>query len=151
MCLRSWKVIFISGFLFLLFAAHLIPAVAQSGHSITEVDDDDGGAVDTIGAVGQRVVIRGGGFGTTQGSSTVTFNGTAVTSVEAWTASYIITSVPSGATTGNLLVTVGGVASNAGTYTLLARTNLVLIQAAAGRAPDNTRAARQIGATHGGG
>ena len=63
------------------------------------------------GAVGTSVMIAGTNFGATQGTSTVTFNGTAGTPT-AWRATSITVAVPSGATTGNVVVTVGGVASN---------------------------------------
>src|SRR5246500_2499497 len=56
-------------------------------------------------------------FGSTQGTSTVTFNGTAAT-VTSWSATSIATSVPTGATTGNVVVTVGGVASNGVSFTV---------------------------------
>jgi len=53
----------------------------------------------------------------TQGTSTVTFDGTAAAPTS-WSATSIVAPVPSGATTGNLLVTVSGVASNAQTFTV---------------------------------
>ena len=71
----------------------------------------------TSGAVGTAVTITGTNFGSSQGTSTVTFNGTAAT-VTGWSATSIVTSVPAGATTGNVVVTVGGVASNAVIFTV---------------------------------
>src|SRR6266403_1255446 len=65
----------------------------------------------TSGAVGTPVTIAGGNFGTTQGASTVTFNGTVGTPTS-WSATSIVVPVPSGASTGNVVVTVGGAASN---------------------------------------
>src|SRR6266403_1289371 len=65
----------------------------------------------TSGAVGTPVTIAGGNFGTTQGASTVTFNGTVGTPTS-WSATSIVVPVPSGASTGNVVATVGGVASN---------------------------------------
>ncbi len=71
------------------------------------------------GPVGTSVTISGTNFGASQGSSTVTFNGTAATvSASNWSATSIITSVPAGATTGYVVVTVGGVASNGVTFTV---------------------------------
>jgi len=61
------------------------------------------------GAVGASVTITGSNFGSTQGTSTVKFNGTAATS---WSATSIVATVPTGATTGNVVVTVSGHASN---------------------------------------
>ncbi len=72
----------------------------------------------TSGPVGISVTITGTNFGATQGSSTVTFNGTAAT-VSSWSATSIIAAVPSTATTGNIVVTVGGLASNGVTFTVL--------------------------------
>jgi len=71
----------------------------------------------TSGAVGTSVTITGSNFGATQGSSTVSFNGTAA-SPKNWSATSIVAPVPSGATTGNVVVTVGGVASNGVTFTM---------------------------------
>ena len=63
------------------------------------------------GKVGDSVTITGTTFGSTQGGSTVTFNGlTAVPSN--WSATVISVSVPAGATTGPVVVTVAGQASN---------------------------------------
>src|SRR6266404_5617389 len=65
----------------------------------------------TSGVVGTSVTIAGANFGTTQGASTVTFNGTAGTPAS-WSTTSVVAAVPAGATTGNVVVTVGGVASN---------------------------------------
>ncbi len=65
----------------------------------------------TSGAVGSSVTITGTNFGATQGASTLKFNGTTATPTS-WSATSIVAPVPSGATTGNVVVTVGGVASN---------------------------------------
>jgi IPT/TIG domain/Putative collagen-binding domain of a collagenase len=71
----------------------------------------------TSGAVGSSVSISGSNFGATQGSSTVTFNGTAATATS-WSATSVVVPVPTGATTGNVVVTVGGVASNGVLFTV---------------------------------
>src|SRR5437879_6874623 len=68
----------------------------------------------TTGPVGTGVTITGTNFGTT---GTVTFNGTTA-STTSWSATSIVASVPSGATTGNVVVTVGGVASNGVNFTV---------------------------------
>jgi RHS repeat-associated protein len=65
----------------------------------------------TSGAVGTRVTIVGTSFGATQQSSTVTFNGVQ-SNPTSWSATSIIAPVPSGATSGNVVVTVGGTSSN---------------------------------------
>jgi len=73
----------------------------------------------TSGAVGSSVTIAGANFGSVQGTSTVTFNGTAATPTS-WSATTIVAPVPAGATTGNVVVTVGGVASNGVSFTVTA-------------------------------
>jgi IPT/TIG domain len=65
------------------------------------------------GPVGTVVTITGSYFGATQGSSTVTFNGTAATPTT-WSNTSIVAPVPSGATTGKVRVTVNGIVSNGG-------------------------------------
>jgi hypothetical protein len=69
------------------------------------------------GPVGTAVTITGTNFGSTQGTSSVKFNGTTAT-VTSWSATGLVTSVPSGATTGNVVVTVGGMASNGVRFTI---------------------------------
>ena len=69
------------------------------------------------GPVATAVTISGSNFGSTKGTSTVTFNGITATPTT-WSTTSIVAPVPAGATTGNVLVTVGGVASNALTYTV---------------------------------
>jgi hypothetical protein len=71
----------------------------------------------TSGLAGTAVTITGANFGATQGSSTVTFNGTSATPT-GWSATSIVTAVPSGATTGNVVVTAGGQVSNASNFTV---------------------------------
>src|SRR5437016_4760138 len=71
----------------------------------------------TSGLVGASVTVTGANFGATQGTSTVNFNGTAGTPTS-WSATSIVAPVPAGATTGNVVVTVGGVASNGVTFTV---------------------------------
>ena len=68
-------------------------------------------------AVGTSVTITGTNFGATQGGSTVTFNGTTA-SPASWSATGITVPVPAGATTGNVIVTVGGLPSNGYSFTV---------------------------------
>jgi YD repeat-containing protein len=70
------------------------------------------------GAAGNQVMIIGADFGATQGSSSVTFNGTSA-SVVAWNALWIIAQVPQGAASGNVVVTAGGTASNGLPFTVV--------------------------------
>ena len=73
----------------------------------------------TSGAIGASVTITGTNFGSTQGTSTVTFNGTAATPTS-WSATIIVATVPTGATTGNVVVNVRGVNSNGLNFTVVA-------------------------------
>jgi hypothetical protein len=70
----------------------------------------------TSGPTGTAVTIAGGNFGSSQG--TVTFNGAAATNISGWTATSIGVTVPQAATTGPVVVTAGGVASNGVTFTV---------------------------------
>ena len=72
----------------------------------------------TSGVIGTSVTIAGTNFGASQGTSMVTFNGTAAT-ITNWSATSITAVVPSGATTGNVMVTVNGNASNGAPFTVL--------------------------------
>src|SRR6202034_1860520 len=71
----------------------------------------------TSGAVGAAVTVTGTNFGSTQGSSTVQFNGTTAT-ITSWSATSIKTTVPTGATTGNVVVHASGVNSNGSSFTV---------------------------------
>ena len=75
----------------------------------------------TSGAIGTPVTIAGANFGATQGTSTVKFNGTSA-AVTSWSAGSLIVKVPVGATTGNVVVTVGGITSNGVSFTIPADT-----------------------------
>jgi regulation of enolase protein 1 (concanavalin A-like superfamily) len=59
----------------------------------------------TGGSIGNQVVITGTGFGATQGSSLVELNNLPMT-VNSWSASSISATVPTGATSGSLVVSV---------------------------------------------
>ena len=69
----------------------------------------------TSGASGVSITITGTNFGSTQGSSTVSFNGSAATPTS-WSATNIVVPVPVGASSGNVTVFVSGLASNGSTF-----------------------------------
>src|SRR5947207_2218589 len=69
----------------------------------------------TSGTVGTSVTIYGSGFGSSQGQSTVKFNGTGGTPTS-WISTRIIVPVPTNATSGTIVVTVSGVASNGASF-----------------------------------
>ena len=79
-------------------------APAPSAPSITSLSPD-------FGPAGTVVSITGANFGLGPGTSTVTFNGV-VAFPTMWSATSITVTVPTGATSGNVVVVVNGVASN---------------------------------------
>jgi hypothetical protein len=83
----------------------------------------------TSGSAGTAVTITGTGFGVVQGASIVSFGGTAATPTS-WSNTQIVVPVPSGATTGNVVVTVNGLASIGMNFTVLASAPLPLSVAA---------------------
>ena len=84
-----------------------LPATSQNISSLSP----------TSGPVGTSVTIAGSGFGASQGSSTVAFNG-ANASPTGWSDTSIAVPVPSGATTGNVVVTANGIGSNGVNFTV---------------------------------
>ena len=78
----------------------------------------------TSGKVGQTVTINGTDFSTTPGENTVSFNGTQAT-VTASSATSITTSVPVGATTGDVTVTVDG-ESNGILFTVVTSSSVIV-------------------------
>jgi hypothetical protein len=98
-----------------------IEVVTPGGTSTTSAADEFSYTVNapavsslspTSGAIGTPVTIAGTHFGTTQGSSTVSFNGVDATSITSWSDTQIVATVPSGASSGAVVVTVEGTASN---------------------------------------
>jgi hypothetical protein len=74
------------------------------------------------GAVGAAVTVRGTGFGPGRGTNTISFNGV-IASPTAWSPTSIAVPVPSGATMGNVVVTINGVPSNVLPFTVLPSPN----------------------------
>jgi len=77
------------------------------------------GVSSTNAAVGSEVTINGTGFGTSQGSSQVFLNDTALT-IDSWSGTSISATIPTGASTGPLVVAVASSmdASNPVTFTV---------------------------------
>lgn len=75
------------------------------------------------GMAGDNVSITGSGFGAQQNGSTVTFNGVAAT-VQSWSDTSIVTTVPAGTTSGPLVVTVNGLPTAAVQFTINASIDL---------------------------
>ncbi len=95
-----------------------VAGVASNGVSFTVLPTTIQLLLPNVGAIGETIAIQGYGFQAVQGASTVTFNGTAATSITSWSSTSIVVTVPAGASTGNVVVTIGGVASNAVAFTV---------------------------------
>ena len=107
MLLKTCKLVVLSALLFLIYVGQL-QAAAPTLVSLSPES----------GAIGSSVVITGSNFGSSQGSSTVQFNGTAA-KAKSWGNTSILVTVPSGATTGEVVVIVSGVASNGKNFTIV--------------------------------
>ncbi|HRY60428.1 MAG TPA: IPT/TIG domain-containing protein [Patescibacteria group bacterium] len=101
-------------------ATSKIYVLNQNGSNVSIFD----GSIPTIttltpnsGIVGSSVTISGTGFGSVQGTSTVKFNGITAT-VTSWSATSIVVTVPTGATTGNVIVTTSAGTSNGISFTV---------------------------------
>lgn len=78
------------------------------------------GILPDLAGIGTSVTITGSNFGSTQGTSTVTFNGVTATSVTSWSNNQIVAVVPAGAASGPVAVTVNSIESVANpTLTIL--------------------------------
>lgn len=69
------------------------------------------------GPINTTITVTGSGFGSPQGNSTISFNGTTATPIS-WGPGSIIVPVPTGATTGPIVVSVGGQNSAGVTFTV---------------------------------
>jgi len=69
------------------------------------------------GPVGTLVTITGTNFGATQGSSTISLNGTTAP-VVSWSGTIISAAVPTGSSSGTFTVTVSGSSANSTTFTV---------------------------------
>jgi IPT/TIG domain/Bacterial Ig-like domain (group 2)/Kelch motif/Galactose oxidase, central domain len=96
-----------------------VGGMASNGKSFTvKPTPSITGLSTTFGAVGISVTISGANFGTPQGTSTVKFNGVTATPTS-WGASQIMVPVPSGASTGSVVVNTSGVDTNGVNFTVL--------------------------------
>jgi hypothetical protein len=72
----------------------------------------------TVGAVGMPITITGTNFGSFQGAGTVKFNGATGTPTH-WSATSIVVPVPTGASSGNVVVHSSGVDTNGLNFTVV--------------------------------
>ncbi|MBI2264669.1 MAG: IPT/TIG domain-containing protein [Armatimonadetes bacterium] len=100
------------------FSYHCSRHPSETGRILVQNAPPTIGSITPISAtVGSQVTINGSNFGATPGQSTVSFNGVSA-SVNSWSSTQIICTVPAGATSGNVVVTVGGVTSNGVSFTI---------------------------------
>lgn len=96
----------------------LLAACGDSGTTTTNTTVVSPVAVSAVfpaeARAGETITVRGQRFGATQGTSTISINGAAATQITSWSDTQIEATVPTGATTGNVTVTVGGVAGAPG-------------------------------------
>jgi len=77
------------------------------------------------GAVGSEIILKGFNFGATTGETlSVSFKSGIATQVSRLDNQTLKVMVPSGATTGEVVVTVGGINSNAGAFTVINRVSI---------------------------
>ncbi|MGO9227580.1 MAG: IPT/TIG domain-containing protein [Bryobacteraceae bacterium] len=84
------------------------------------------------GPAGTQVTITGSGFGWNQGICTLTFNGTAAGTASSWTDTSITVNVPTGATTGNVVVSMFGAPSNTVVFAVIPVTSIATVSPTSG-------------------
>jgi len=92
-----------------------LPAVTVGNYVVTPPVPTINSFTPTTGAAGTTVQISGANFSTDAASNTVTFNGTPAVVISAYYGTYVYASVPAGATTGRISVTVNGVTATSAT------------------------------------
>lgn len=92
-----------------------LPAVTVGNYVVTPPVPTINSFTPTTGAAGTTVQISGANFSTDAASNTVTFNGTPAVVISAYYGTYVYATVPAGATTGRIGVTVNGVTATSGT------------------------------------
>jgi YD repeat-containing protein len=93
-----------------------VGGVASNGYPFT-VGASVSNVTPTAGGIGTPVTITGTGFGSTQGTSTVNFNGVPAP-ITSWSNTSIVAAVPIGATTGQLAIAVNGASISAGVFSV---------------------------------
>jgi hypothetical protein len=109
---------------------YILSVTALAGGNITDKEsilfniDSEEIVLNTIapssGSIGSEVKLTGYGFGTTQGSGYVEFNGVKAVKITSWKDNEIKVIVPVNTTTGNIIVTRDEVKSNAKIFTISA-------------------------------
>lgn len=101
----------------------LLAACGDSGSTTTNTTVVSPVAVSAVfpaeARAGETITVSGQQFGATQGTSTLRINGVTATQIVSWSDTQIEATVPAGATTGNVTVTVDGVAGAPGHLVVL--------------------------------
>lgn len=92
--------------------ASILVSVSPAGPIVTSVNPAEVKA-------GDQIRITGAGFGSIQGTSSVSIGGTPALSIISWSDTVITTTVPAGAANGSVLVTAAGVNSSPGYIVVL--------------------------------
>ncbi len=92
--------------------ASILVSVSPAGPIVTSVNPAEVKA-------GDQIRITGAGFGSTQGTSSVSIGGTPALSIISWSDTVITTTVPAGAANGSVLITEAGVNSSPGYIVVL--------------------------------
>lgn len=101
----------------------LLAACGDSGSTTTNTTVVSPVAVSAVfpaeARAGETITVSGQRFGATQGTSTLSINGAVATQIASWSDTQIEATVPAGATTGNVTVSVDGVAGAPGHLVVL--------------------------------
>jgi hypothetical protein len=97
------------------YSSEVAYAVPAGAPTITALSPASGGA-------GALITITGSNFGATQAASTLVFNATAA-APQSWSNTTIVAPVPAAASSGPVIVTVGGESSNGVMFTVDAPSN----------------------------
>lgn len=81
------------------------------------------------GKAGDVITITGTSFGSSQGSSSVSFNGVNASSIISWSNTKIVCRAPAGASTGNVTAAVNGIASTSAAFTATQTTRKAYVAA----------------------
>ena len=124
---RSTRGVSISAILFILILGATVPVFAQAPQIVA--------LMPSIAPVGGDLEIQANNIGTSQGTSTVTIDGIPASVFSDWNTGgdgLIDVMIPNGVTSGNVVVTVGGVQSNAVPLTIVPAPSITSLSATSG-------------------
>jgi RHS repeat-associated protein len=91
--------------------SNALPITIEGAPSVTDISPSSGNENSTV-------TITGTGFGSVQGNSVLQFYGTATPFIVSWSDTQIVATVPPGAATGPVSVTIAGVTGTTQTFTV---------------------------------